>query len=499
MIAREFGNCNNIKIVQNRGYGKSWLIAWCCCAMAVLYPGSNIAVVSATATQATIVLRKIQSFVALYPQLMCEINVVGRDPVVISKDKGTVRFLNSSKIESFSLSTVVGERAKIVVIDEAPRASEKDIRKNAIPVANTTRDMAIQNGFEDYDSKIVSITSACLKSNYFFSDFVDCFNGMREGNEKNFACALDWRSAVRVGISKQGYFEDRRKELPESVFATEYGSMFLGEEANSIFPYDLTEQCRTLQTVEYSMPKGTTCYYVMSVDIATSQEKGADNTCISVIKCYDRDDGSIMKYLVYLRTYHGKRLDDLAEEIRMTYVRFPKIIKVIFDQRGLGDSLPAFFKDVWVDPQTGKEYPAWLLDDGKTMPGSHGVPMLVSFKANVALNQELVTRMRVALEQKLIAFPVAEPKEADGKAFTLEEKAIYLETDALQVECGNIVMRVGASNMATYDTAKANQHKDRYSSVAMAVWYIGQLEDERKQKIRNARAGTTIGIVSNFD
>ena len=278
--------------------------------MAVLYPGTYIAVVSATAAQATLVLKKIQGFVALYPQLLSEINVTGRDPVVISKDKGVARFLNTSKIESFSLSTVVGERAKVVVIDEAPRASEKDIRKNAIPVANTTRDVAIQNGFEDYPSKIVSITSACLKSNYFFRDFMDCYDGMKAGNPNNFACALDWQSAVRVGISKKEYFEDRRKELPESVFATEYGSMFLGEEANSIFPYDLTEQCRTLQTVEFAMPKSTTCYYVMSVDIATSQEKGADNTCISVIKCMDLDDGSIMKYVVYLRTYHGRRLDD---------------------------------------------------------------------------------------------------------------------------------------------------------------------------------------------
>ena len=87
--------------------------------MAVLYPGTYIAVVSATAAQATLVLKKVQGFVSLYPQLTSEINVTGRDPVVISKDKGVVRFLNASKIESFSLSTVVGERAKVVVIDEA--------------------------------------------------------------------------------------------------------------------------------------------------------------------------------------------------------------------------------------------------------------------------------------------------------------------------------------------------------------------------------------------
>lgn len=407
--------------------------------------------------------------------------------------------MNASKIESFSLSTVVGERAKIVVIDEAPRASEKDIRKNAIPVANTTRDSAIQNGFEDYSSKIVSITSACLKSNYFYKDFVECYGAMKAGNTNNFACALNYKSAVRVGISKKEYFEERRKELPESVFATEYESMFLGEEANSIFPYDLTEQCRTLQTVEYMMPKSTTCFYIMSVDIATSAEKGADNTCISIIKCLEREDGSIMKYVVYLRTYHGRRLDELAEEIRMTYVRFPKIIKIIFDHRGLGDSLPAFFKDPWVDKETGREYPAWVLDDNTYSSSKFGIPMLYSFKASVALNQELVTRMRVALEQRLIAFPTGErDKGEDNKILTMEERAIYLEADALQVEMGQIVMRIGASNMATYDTAKSSQHKDRYSSLAMGVWYIGMLEDKAKERIRNSQLGSVMGIVTNL-
>lgn len=302
-----------------------------------------------------------------------------------------------------------------------------------------------------------------------------------------------------MGISKKEYFEERRKELPESVFATEYESLFLGEEANSIFPYELTEQCRTLQTVEYTMPKSTTCFYIMSVDIATSAEKGADNTCITVIKCLEREDGSIMKYIVYLRTYHGRRLDELAEEIRMTYVRFPKITKIVFDHRGLGDSLPAFFKDPWIDKETGKEYPAWVLDDGTGASYKYGMPMLYSFKANAALNQELVTRMRVALEQRLIAFPVGDrDKNDDDKVLTMEERAIYLEADALQVEMGQIVMRIGASNIATYDTAKSSQHKDRYSSVAMGVWYIGMLEDIAKERIRNAKAGAVIGIITEL-
>lgn len=39
---------------------------------------------------------------------------------------------------------------------------------------------------------------------------------------------------------------------------------------------------------------------------------------------------------------------------------------------------------------------------------------------------------------------------------------------------GNVIMKVSASGNYLYDTAKANQRKDRYSSLAMAVRYIAE-------------------------
>lgn len=502
VIARACGNATNIKLVKNRGYGKSWLVAWIAIALALLYPDTPIAVVSATAQQATIVLRKIRSFVDMYPELLPQIRIVGREPVVISKEKGVCWFKNGSKIESYSLSAVVGERAKILIIDEAPKASEQEVKKNATPVMNYTRDICLQYGYEDFDSKLISITSACLKSNYFFKDFVETLNDMRAGNKKAFACALNYESAIRVGITKREFFEDRRKELPESVFETEYGSMFLGEEANSIFPYELTSSVRKLKRVEYEMPRGSKSWYVMSVDIATSSAKGSDNAVICVIKCTDKDDGSIMKQLVYIRSYNGRRLDELAEEVRFTYVRFPNVKKIIFDQRGLGDSFPAFFDVPWVDPETDREYPAWRLDD---QPGHSSEPLLRSFKANLQLNQELVTSLRVALEQKTLTIPVdsrsMDVDDDDVKTVLKPyEKAIYIEADALQVEMGNLVMRTSSSTgNIVYDTAKRTQHKDRYSSLAMGVWYITQLEKENKKLIAARAKGTAcIGVVTYF-
>ena len=99
------------------------------------------------------------------------------------------------------------------------------------------------------------------------------------------------------------------KELPESVFATEYGSYFLGAEAGSMFPYDLTDTVRTVKRVETKQPKGSKCWYIISIDLASSDAKGADNAVLVVIKCIDKEDGTVLKHLVYMRSYHGWRLN----------------------------------------------------------------------------------------------------------------------------------------------------------------------------------------------
>lgn len=224
--------------------------------------------------------------------------------------------------------------------------------------------------------------------------FTGALRDFARGDTAAFACALDYRSAARVGITEPSFFEAERRKLPESKFSMEYGSIFVGAESNSVFPYDLTETCRLLRRVEYAMPKSCVSEYVMGVDLATSSDKLADNAVITVIKLVEHEDGSYHKKVVYMRSYHGKRLDALADEVRLTYMRFPKIIKVVFDHRGLGDAFPQFLSQPWTSPD-GKEYPPWVLDDERSVI-HNALPMLRSVKASATINQQLVSCLRVA-------------------------------------------------------------------------------------------------------
>lgn len=382
-------------VVKSRGYGKTWLTALCCIAMGVLYPGSLIAVVSGTAEQATLIVKKIQDYFIRNSEIMREIQCDGHRPVQLSRNKGICTLKNGSKIESYSVGTMRGNRAKIMVIDESPEVKADDLDAVIGPVRNTKRDICHQRGIADYPSKTISITSACLKSNYFYAMFVSALRDFAKGSTGSFACALDYRSAARVGITDMEFFRKEQRKMPEAKFAMEYGSIFVGAESGSMFPYDLTEGCRTLRQVEYAQPSGSSSDYVIGVDLATSTDRKADNAVICVIKLADMENGAYLKKLVYLRSYHGKRLDALAEEVRRTFSRFPRTTRIVFDHRGLGDAFPQFLAQPWIDPESGKEYPPWTLDDERTII-HNAVPLLRSVKASAQINQQLVSCLRVA-------------------------------------------------------------------------------------------------------
>ena len=181
IVARQFGNADTLMVVKSRGYGKTWLTALCCLAIGVLYPGSMIAVVSGTAEQATLIVKKIQDYFIRNPEIMREIQSDGHRPVQLSRNKGICTLKNGSKIESFSVGTMRGNRAKVVVIDESPEVKADDLDAVIAPVKNTKRDICHQRGIADYASKTISITSACLKSNYFYATFMSALREFAEG------------------------------------------------------------------------------------------------------------------------------------------------------------------------------------------------------------------------------------------------------------------------------------------------------------------------------
>lgn len=487
------------KVVCSRGFGKTWLIALIVWAICVLYPGTKVLIVSSTAKQATFVLAKLKALASQNANIANELKAGNaRNLVNIQPDRSHCEWKNGSEADSSALDSCRGRRAKLVITDEALDVAQDDLEQIVQPTKLETRYTASTYGFQDFPSKTISITSACQKNNPFFESFMFTAKNMSKGMKNSFVCALDWKAALANGQGTLDFYLGEKARQPELMFDVEYGSKFVGADSNSAFPYELTESCRTLKRVETEQPKNAKSRYVISLDIATSEAKNADNSIISVLKFIERQDGSYARKLVLMRSFHGKGLDTLAEEIRKLYHRdFPNTEKIIYDARGLGDSLDRFFDKEWLDLKDGKEYPPLVTDDVPN-PNSSALPVLHPFRAIQTLNQRIYTNLRVALEQKTIELPVNSRiiiDEADGTT-SMQERAIFVEADALQYEMGNIVGKIGASGNILYDVPKQGMHKDRYSSLAMGNDYISEIE---KGSIRQNRRGEVfVGMVSNF-
>lgn len=504
VIARGVGNATTSAVIAPRGYGKTWLTAFIAVSLGSLYPGTSILVVAPTADQATRIAEKIRDLCNENENFRNEIKPTNAKTYVsISKDESTVTLKNGSTICSVPMGRARSRRAKMVIVDEA-RDIDMDILRSVVnPVRNETRYNARTYKFEDFDSKIIYISSACQKNYGFYKEFERIVQRRAAGDKSYFACVLHYKTPIAEGLTKPSFYEEERRSNPETTFQMEYESKFLGSSENSAFPFELVQSCRTLNNIEMEQPKGSKSRYIISLDIATSKAKGSDNSILMVHKFIEKKDGAFARKVVHIRSYRGEPLDFLAEEVRKYFhVRFPNCEKIVYDARGIGDSFDRFFDKEWLDVESGREYPPLVVDD-EPLSNPDAKQALHPFRAVNTLNQRIYTNLRVALEKQNIELPnsyrLIKDQQAEleeSKRMSKEELANYLEADALQIEMGNVVAKNGAGGNIIYDVPKNGMHKDRYSSLAMGNDYISELE---KENIKLHRHGTPcIGVVSYF-
>lgn len=505
VIAREVGNAMVSAVIAPRGYGKTWIIAFIALSLGSLYPGTKVLVVAPTADQATRVAEKIRDLANENENFANEIRPTNaRTYVSISKDSSTCTLKNGSMIESVAIGSARSRRAKLVIVDEARDVNMEVLKAVVSPTRNETRYNCRAYGFEDFPSKLVYITSACPKSFEFYKELERIIQRRARGDHRYFACVLDYHTPIKEGLTTEEYYEEERRSLPETTFQMEYESKFLGSAEDSAFPYELVQSCRTLNNIEMEQPKGSKSRYVISLDIATSKAKGSDNSILMIQKFTEKKDGSFNKQVVHIRSYNGEPLDFLAEEVRKYFhVKFPNAEKIVYDARGIGDSFDRFFDKEWIDIESGRAYPPLVVDD-EPLTNPDAQQALHPFRAVNTLNQRIYTNLRVALEKQTIELPNSfrtikdKQMEVDeNKRMSKEELANFLEADALQIEMGNVVAKVGASGNVLYDVPKSTMHKDRYSSLAMGNDYISELE---KESIRLHKHGPVcVGITGGFE
>ena len=129
--------------MQSRGSGKTWLTALCAHSLCCLYPGTLVAVCAGTAEQATLVFQKLKLLAEQNPNIANELVANNaRNLVQLQSDKGKASYKNGSKMESFAVKSMRGQRAKVVIVDEIPEVDQAALDAIVSPILNYRRDIS---------------------------------------------------------------------------------------------------------------------------------------------------------------------------------------------------------------------------------------------------------------------------------------------------------------------------------------------------------------------
>ena len=199
-----------------------------------------------------------------------------------------------------------------------------------------------------------------------------------------------------------------------------------------------------------------------------------------------------------MRSYHGVNLTGLAEEIRKTCIAFPAIEAVIVDINGIGEGIPALLELPYVDPNTGTEYPSFVTMD-TDCTGINAIPIVYPYRGSNDMNNLGTTALKMYLENNTLSLPVQSSMvrskyETNGvtRESRLREAAVFKDVDALVYELMNI--RTYTTTTSVRYGVRKGLHKDRYSSLMMACYYLFELEQQNKREKITHNNGNLSGV-----
>lgn len=203
MILYEAGVRNELTISASRATAKSWTIGLASICIAVLYPNSEIVIVSSTKGQSGVIIGKIQGFVNDYPNVEREIK-----RITVNDNNRVVEFQNGSTIRVVALSdNSRGLRANCIIREECNAMKRKDLLDSVIAPMRYVRPAPFrqlpQYRHVTEEARMISISSAGLKQNWWYpytlsQIWIMCFGDKTGIQSKDDVCfmAFDYLTSI---------------------------------------------------------------------------------------------------------------------------------------------------------------------------------------------------------------------------------------------------------------------------------------------------------------
>ena len=485
--------------VYPRAYSKSFLSVLVLMIRAILFPGAHLFSTAGGKEQAAQILQeKITDICNKIPAFYNEIDW-SRGATRVGKDSCKYIFKSGSTIENLAArESSRGRRFHAGLMEECVGLDQKVLQEVVIPTMNVSRRCMDGTTQEDevLNQSQIYITTAGYKETYSYKKLIQILVTMIVEPGKAFIMGGTYRIPIVYGLLPRTFIGDLQRDstFNEASFQREYESKWTGTVEGAFFDGDRFDKNRILLQPEYesSGRNGKQSFYVISVDVG---RKGCQSIA-SIIKVNPQAQGAALKTLVNIYDLNDEHFEDQAIAIKQLYYKY-EAKRLVIDGNGLGIGLI----DYMIKSQ--------ILPDGNVLP-DFGVyndeekyykkyettncesNAIYIIKANLPINTEAHTilqssidsgKLKVLCNERIAKNKLLGTKR--GQAMTAEERADYLKpftlTDILKEELMNLREENEGINIILKQANKGIG-KDKVSSLEYGLYYIKQVEENRKKK-----------------
>ena len=499
--------------ICSRAVGKTWLLAVFACAKAILYPNSEIVVVSSTKEQAGLLIEKIKGLQSGQPNLNRElINVV------TNMNQREATFRNGSTIKVVaSRESSRGRRSTFTIYEEFVLIDLEILNSVIRPFSYIRPVPYLQNDLykhliEEY--KEVFISSAYHKGLWWFDEVKRIIKSTIREEGSNFI-AIDFSVAVRHHIKTWKNIKKDIASMDEITALEQIYNCPWGESSSAFFRLKMFDRSRTIkkafypQRIEtfnakknpYAIPKIEGEIRLLSCDIASRSGKENDLSITGCIRLLPSHRGFIRE-LLHIESYSGR--DSINQTIRIKQIFYDfEADFIVLDVQNVGITIYEQLGVVNTDPERGIQFPPMTVMQHETIDADtyaeltkktlslNALPVIYPISATAKLNSLIAVQLRDKLQRKMWNFLVDETtadeclirgpykteylKTEDGGAKSFFQ-AGFCQTSLLINECINLskVIHLGYIKLEEPSGAR----RDRYSMLAYGNHYACLLDQE---------------------
>lgn len=469
-----------------RGYGKTFVEVLGMYLVGLFFPDIEVSMTAQTRENASkLIEEKHREIVKFYPLLGNEITKSS-----FSKDSAEVVFSSGGRIDILANNqSTKGARRKRLNVEESNLLNDELFQDVLEPVVNIPRRTIGKKASinpEELNGQINFFTTSGFRGSSEFERNLRMVDEMADLKGK-FILGSDWQLACEYGRGEtKSQILDKKAKLSPTFFAMNYESKWVGCVDSALVDIKKLLALRTL--VKSEMKSDGKSDYILSMDVARSQNDSNNHSSIAVLKIKRNKKGRVVyvQLVNLINLPNGLNFSAQAIELKRLQIKYNGKIACV-DENGLGKGIIDELLKEHIDPITGETLPCWNTINTDQEPETNDSLKILYAMHAQGINSEIIVNFIDMIESgklQLLEKKQNSNYDVNDKKYFEQEILPSLQTDLLVEEVSNLKLKRLQNGKYTVEQVTKRVDKDRFSAVSYGMFYIKMFEDNiDKQEI----------------